>query len=52
MILSAKALLDTTRNPTLQQIRHALSGNLCRCGTNAQVFEAVQSAAGRIGKGQ
>ncbi len=45
MILSAKALLDRTPNPTPQQIIHALEGNLCRCTGYVKITEAVQQAA-------
>ncbi len=46
MVMSCKALLDRTGKPTRDQIRHAVSGNLCRCGTYPHVFEAVERAAG------
>jgi nicotinate dehydrogenase subunit A len=45
MIMSAKALLDTERAPSEQQIRDALAGNLCRCGTHTRIIRAVQRAA-------
>lgn len=45
MILSAKALLDENPNPTEEEIRHALAGNLCRCTGYVQIFHAVQSAS-------
>lgn len=46
MILSCKALLDHNSKPSRDEIRHAVSGNLCRCGTYPHVFEAVERAAG------
>ncbi len=46
MIMSCKALLDRNRKPSREEIRHAVSGNLCRCGTYPHVFEAVERAAG------
>jgi xanthine dehydrogenase YagT iron-sulfur-binding subunit len=46
MVLSCKALLERTPKPSRDQIRHAVSGNLCRCGTYPHVFEAVERAAG------
>ena len=46
MIVSCKALLDRHPHPTRDQIRHAVSGNLCRCGTYPHVFDAVERAAG------
>src|SRR6266446_2848172 len=41
------ALLDAEPRPSLQQVREALSGHLCRCGTYPRVFEAVMAAAAR-----
>lgn len=45
MILSAKALLDENPSPTEEEIRIALSGNLCRCTGYIKIFKAVQAAA-------
>jgi nicotinate dehydrogenase subunit A len=45
MIMSAKALLDTNKSPTEDQIRQALAGNLCRCGTHTRIIRAIQRAA-------
>jgi len=45
MIMSAKALLDTNKNPSEAEIRGALAGNLCRCGTHTRIIKAVQRAA-------
>jgi aerobic-type carbon monoxide dehydrogenase small subunit (CoxS/CutS family) len=51
MMLSAKALLDRVPDPTLQEIREALAGNLCRCTGYTQIFQAVQLvAAERAGR--
>ncbi|MBX7196904.1 MAG: (2Fe-2S)-binding protein [Sandaracinaceae bacterium] len=47
MILSAKALLEENQDPTADEIRHALSGNLCRCTGYGRIVEAVQIAAKR-----
>ena len=47
MILTAKALLDQTPDPTEAEIRHALSGNICRCTGYAKIVEAVKAAAAR-----
>ena len=44
-IMSAKALLDETLDPNVQEIRDALSGNLCRCTGYTKMIEAVQDAA-------
>jgi nicotinate dehydrogenase subunit A len=45
MIMAAKALLDANPRPTEMQIRRALAGNLCRCGTHNRIVRAVQRAA-------
>jgi carbon-monoxide dehydrogenase small subunit len=45
MILSAKALLEEMPNPTEEEIRHALAGNLCRCTGYLQIFEAIRSVS-------
>jgi len=45
MLMSAKELLDHNPNPTEEEIRTAISGNLCRCATYPQVIEAVKLAA-------
>lgn len=43
-IVTAKALLDEHPRPTREQIKEALSGNLCRCTGYQQIFEAVEAA--------
>lgn len=48
MIMSAKALLDETPNPTEEDVRHALTGNLCRCTGYVKIVEAVLAAARRL----
>jgi len=45
MVMSAKALLDRTPHPSSQEIREALSGNLCRCGTHSRILRAIDKAA-------
>jgi nicotinate dehydrogenase subunit A len=45
MIVSAKGLLDKIKNPTEAQIRSALNGNLCRCGTHTRIIKAILLAA-------
>lgn len=45
MILSAKGLLDRNPKPTLYDIKHELSGNICRCTGYKRIIEAVQAAA-------
>lgn len=47
MLLSAHALLAKNPHPTEQEIRHAISGNLCRCTGYVQIVDAVNSAAGK-----
>jgi len=44
-LLTARALLDENPRPTLDQIREALAGNLCRCTGYIKIFEAVELAA-------
>jgi nicotinate dehydrogenase subunit A len=48
MIMQAAALLQTTKNPTEQQIRAALAENLCRCGTHLRIVRAVKRAAEKM----
>ena len=43
IIMSAKALLDATPNPTETELREALAGNLCRCGTHTRILRAIKS---------
>jgi aerobic-type carbon monoxide dehydrogenase small subunit (CoxS/CutS family) len=45
MIMSCAALLKRNANPTLDDVKTATSGNLCRCGTYPKVFEATLAAA-------
>jgi carbon-monoxide dehydrogenase small subunit len=45
-LVTAKALLDQTAHPSREQIREALSGNLCRCTGYLQIVEAVEAAIG------
>lgn len=45
ILVTAKALLDRNAAPTTEQIREALSGNLCRCTGYQQIIEAVEAAA-------
>ena len=49
MILSAAALLAEKAKPTEDEVRSALDGNLCRCGTHIRVVRAVMSASGQGG---
>jgi len=45
MLLSAKALLDSNPRPTREQIREAISGNLCRCTGYQKIVDAVEAVA-------
>jgi nicotinate dehydrogenase subunit A len=48
MIMTAKALLDTNPKPSDSQIKQALAGNLCRCGTHVRILRAVKRASGQV----
>jgi nicotinate dehydrogenase subunit A len=50
MVMSARALLNSTPRPTEPQVREALAGNLCRCGSHARVIRAVLRAASQGGR--
>ena len=45
MIMSARALLRKTPRPTVDQIKDALAGNLCRCGAHTRILKAVMRAS-------
>jgi nicotinate dehydrogenase subunit A len=49
MIMSAAAVLSEKRNPSEEDIRSALDGNLCRCGSHVRVVGAVMAASGQRG---
>jgi aerobic-type carbon monoxide dehydrogenase small subunit (CoxS/CutS family) len=46
MVMSCKSLLDRNPKPSRDEIKHAVAGNLCRCGTYPHVIDAVERAAG------
>ena len=48
MVMSTKALLDKNPKPNDTQIKAALAGNLCRCGTHIRILRAVKRAAGQL----
>lgn len=50
MLMSAKALLDKKDNPTEEDIRTSIAGNICRCTGYVQIVESVQQAAERMKK--
>ncbi len=45
MIMTAKALLDSNPKPSRDDIKHALNGNLCRCGTHMRIVRAIDRFA-------
>jgi aerobic-type carbon monoxide dehydrogenase small subunit (CoxS/CutS family) len=47
LVMACKALLSEHPRPSLEQIKHGLSGNICRCGTYTNVFNAVLTASGQ-----
>jgi isoquinoline 1-oxidoreductase subunit alpha len=49
MILAATSLLNENANPSEEQIKSRMDGNVCRCGTYPRIIAAVQRAAGRKG---
>ena len=48
ILCSAAALLSSNPNPDRDEVREALSGNLCRCTGYAKIYDAVEAAAGRL----
>lgn len=48
MLLSAKHLLDTNPNPSDEEIRKGIQGNLCRCTGYNNIFVAIADAAGKL----
>ena len=48
MMMTATALLEGNTNPSEQEIREAISGNLCRCTGYVNIVKAVQHAAGKL----
>ena len=48
ILMSAKALLDVNKDPSDADIRTALEGNLCRCGTHSRILRAIKRAAKEI----
>jgi aerobic-type carbon monoxide dehydrogenase small subunit (CoxS/CutS family) len=44
--VSAVALVDATPEPTTEEIRHAMAGNLCRCGAYPKIEEAIRTWQG------
>lgn len=50
MIIAGAQLLDRNPNPSREEIRHGLAGNLCRCTGYQHIVEAVEYAAAKTGK--
>ncbi|MGY1637871.1 (2Fe-2S)-binding protein [Geodermatophilus sp. SYSU D00742] len=48
MIMTAKELLDRNPEPTREEIREHLAGNICRCGAYGEIVDAVEAAARRL----
>jgi nicotinate dehydrogenase subunit A len=48
MIMTAKAFLDKNPKPSDSDIKEALAGNLCRCGTHVRILRAVKRASGQL----
>jgi carbon-monoxide dehydrogenase small subunit len=48
MLMSAKHLLDTNPNPSDEEIRKGIQGNLCRCTGYNNIFTAIADAAGKM----
>jgi aerobic-type carbon monoxide dehydrogenase small subunit (CoxS/CutS family) len=51
MMIQAADLLSTTKNPSKDQIKTAMNGHLCRCGTYPRILTAIQEAAAVMAKG-
>ena len=47
-LMSARALIEENPDPTLDQIKEGLSGNICRCTGYVKIFDAVALAARRL----
>ena len=48
MIMVGKALLDRNPNPSEEEIRRAMAGNLCRCATHLRIIRAIKRAAREV----
>jgi aerobic-type carbon monoxide dehydrogenase small subunit (CoxS/CutS family) len=46
MVLTAKAFLDKNSKPSVDEVKQAISGNLCRCTGYVKIVEAIMAAAG------
>ncbi len=50
MVMSAVYLVENNSNPSLDDVKHAIRGNVCRCGTYPKVFDATLAAAKKMKK--
>jgi aerobic-type carbon monoxide dehydrogenase small subunit (CoxS/CutS family) len=51
MIMTAKAMLDGNPNPTRDQVKEGLGGNICRCTGYVKIIDAIMGAADTMSKG-
>lgn len=52
LIMTAKALLDRNLNPTEEELRYGISGNLCRCTGYSKIVDAILTASDEIRRGR
>jgi len=52
IVLSAKALLDGNPNPTIEDVRHGIAGNICRCTGYDKIVDAIMAAAASLRAGE
>jgi carbon-monoxide dehydrogenase small subunit len=52
IVLSAKALLDGNPNPTIEDVRHGIAGNICRCTGYDKIVDAIMAAAAMLRAGE
>jgi aerobic-type carbon monoxide dehydrogenase small subunit (CoxS/CutS family) len=52
MVMAAKGFLDRNPNPSMEQVKKGLSGNICRCGTYMGIRKAVLEAAKEVQGGK
>jgi aerobic carbon-monoxide dehydrogenase small subunit len=52
VVMAAVHLLDRNPDPTREEIREGLSGNLCRCSGYVKIVDAVEAAAGKVREGK
>ena len=50
MLLSAKGLLDENPSPSVDEVKEAISGNLCRCTGYSKIVQAIQTVSGKVGE--